>query len=244
MEAEESVNYEAEAAKEGWAPLEQWKGDPEKWKSAEQFVEDGKNISGILKHRVEKLDERVNQLLESNQKLNELSQKQLKKEQEEKQKVISELEEMRKRAVTEGDGDAFAQADKQIQELRTPEKPQTPQLDPLAEQWLSDNSWYKTDDTLAAFADGIADRIAGSGFRGQAYYNELTKRVKDTFPDKFKNPNRDKPNGVETAGEQVVASKDRTFEKLPKDAKDAYAQFKRDIPGFSKEQYLASYDWE
>lgn len=114
----------------------------------------------------------------------------------------------------------------------------------MAEQWLSDNSWYKTDDTLAAFADGIADRIAGSGFRGQAYYNELTKRVKDTFPDKFKNPNRDKPNGVETAGEQVVASKDRTFEKLPKDAKDAYARFKRDIPGFSKEQYLASYDWE
>ena len=237
----ESVDFESLAAKDGWAPLDHWKGDPDKWKTAEQFVEDGKNINGILKSKVDRLDQRVNELLESNRKFNEFSQRSLKKEQDEKKSLIKQLEQVRKTAITEGDGDAFAKADEQIQELR---QPQSNGIDPLAEAWLSDNSWYKTDPVLSTFADGLVDRVIQEGYRDKAYYSELTKRTKEAFPERFENPKRKQPNSVEDGGEQVVVSKDRTFDKLPKEAKSAYAMFKRDIPGFTKEQFVANYDWE
>ncbi len=114
----------------------------------------------------------------------------------------------------------------------------------MAEAWLSDNSWYKTDPVLATFADGLVDRVIQEGYRDKAYYGEITKRVKEAFPERFENPKRKQPNSVEDGGEQVVVSKDRTFDKLPKEAKSAYAMFKRDIPGFTKEQFVANYDWE
>ena len=244
MEAEtEEVSYEAEASKDGWAPQDQWKGDPDKWKTAEKFVSDGKNINGILKSKIERLDGRVNELLESNKKFNEFSQRSLDKEKAETAKLIKELEQVRKTAVTEGDGDAFANADSHINELRQEPAQERP-ADPYAEQWLRDNDWYNTDEELATFADGIAGRVIKGGFMGKAYYDELTRRVEKAHPAKFGNANRDKPNAVESGSETVIDSKDQTFVNLPKEAKDAYKNFKRDIPGFTKEQYVEQYDWE
>jgi len=236
-------NYEKEALAEGWAPQEQWKGDPDKWKSAEQFVKDGENISGILKAKVDRLDSRVNELLASNKNLNEMTQRQIKREKEENARLVKELEQVRKQAINDGDGDAFQRAEEQLQSLKEP--PQQEQtLDPLAETWLSDNQWYTKNETLGAFADGLADRLRARGYTGQAYYDELTRQVKETFPEEFGNKARKRPNGVETGSEIVIDSKERTFDNLPREAKAAYAQFKRDIPGFTKEQYVSNYEWE
>lgn len=240
------VNYEEIAAKDGWAPKENWKGDPDKWKTAEEFVNFGKNITPKheLRETVEALSQRVDSLLKSNQALNEMSQRQIKKEQADKQKLIKELESVRKKAVTEGDGDTFAEADEQLAELRKEATPQTPELDPLTQTWLTENSWYGQNRKLSRYADGLADELRAQGYTGQAYFNELNRQVKETFPDEFENPNRKRSNGVETGSEAVVDSKDRTFDNLPTEAKKAYAQFAKDIPGFKKEDYVAAYEWE
>lgn len=240
----EEINYEEQASKDGWAPKENWKGDPEKWKSAEEFVKFGENIKPKheLRETVEVLSQRVDSLLKSNQALNEMSQRQIKKEQAEKQKLINELEGIRKQAVTEGDGDTFAEADKQLIELRSDVVQQ--QLDPLTQTWLSENTWYGQNRKLSRYADGLSDELRAQGYTGQAYYTELNRQVRETFPDEFQNPNRRRSGSVETGSEVVLDSKDRTFDNLPKDAKVAYAQFKKDIPGFSKEDYVAAYEWE
>lgn len=241
MEEAVERDFESEARNEGWVPQEEWRGPDEKWKPAEQFVKDGENITPILRKKVERLEERVDSLLSTNKQLNEWSQKAQAKEKRENEKLLKELEQVRKQAVTEGDGDAFARADEQINELKS--APQ--QLDPVAEQWLAANSWYNTNDNLASFADGISDRLRAQGYTGKAYFDELTKRVRETFPDQFGNPQRQKPNSVESGGEREVSdSKAKTFENLPRDAKDMYKRFAKDIPGFTKEQYLENYDWE
>lgn len=238
-------DYEAEAAKDGWAPQDQWKGDPDKWKSAEQFVKDGENINGILKSKVDRLDQRVSELLESNKKLNEMSQRQIKKEKAETARLISELESVKAQAITDGDGAAAVKAERDINELRESSKEDpSEQMDPLAATWLTNNEWYSTNEKLAAFADGIAERVARRGFTGQAYYDELTRQVKETFPDEFGNKNRSRSNGVETDGKVATDSKAKTYDNLPAEAKKACAEFIRDIPGFTKEQYVASYEWE
>lgn len=242
-EVQEERDFEAEARAQGWTGPENWRGDPDKFKTAEQFVKDGENIPAILKSKVDRLEQRVEQLLASNQKVNEMTQRTLEKEKKEKQKLVKQLEEVRKQAVTDGDGEAFDRADKQLEDLKT-DHIETQGIDPLAKNWLEHNTWYETNDKLAAFADGIADRLVAQGYTGQAYFDELTKRTMDTFPEDFGNKNRKKPSSVDGGTPPVENSSKRTFESLPKEAKDAFAQFKRDIPGFTKEQYLESYEWE
>ena len=68
--------------------------------------------------------------------------------------------------------------------------------------------------------------------------------MKEEFPEEFKNPNRDKPNGVDPGGEKTTTSKAKSYESLPADAKKACDQFVRDIPGFKREDYLNTYEWE
>ena len=153
-----------------------------------------------------------------------------------------QLEEVRKQAITEGDGEAFDRADRQINDLKQ-ESYQQPQIDPVAKIWLDANPWYETNAKLAVHADGLADRLVAQGYTGQAYFDELTKQIHDAFPEEFGNKNRSKPSSVESATPSSPSSK-RTFDSLPADAKEAYAQFKRDIPGFTKQQFVDQYEWE
>ena len=240
---EEVRDYEAEAKAQGWAPEEDWRGKPEDFKSAERFIKDGESIPALLKSKVEKLEGRVDELLDSNKKLNEFSQRSLEKERKENDRLIHKLEETRKQAITEGDGEAFDRADKQINDLRADVQPQPQELDPTAKRWLEANPWYETNDKLAIHADGMADRLVAQGYTGKAYFDELTKKMHEAFPEEFGNKNRNKPSTVESATPSSPSSK-HTFDNLDTEAKEAYAQFKRDIPGFTKEQFVDQYDWE
>lgn len=236
------IDYESKARADGWAPKEDWKGDPEKWKTAEQFVHDGEEIASIMKSKIERLESKLDSALQTNKKFNEFTQRALDKERKEKDKAIAELEKAKAQAITDGDGVAAIQAEKQIDELKV-EAPPEQQLDPLAQSWLNDNAWYQQNQKLTVYADGLADMLVAQGYTGKAYFDELTKQVKETFPEDFGNKNRNKPNTVES-GHEAVDTGGKTFDKLPKEAKDAFQQFKRDIPGFTKEQFLEQYDWE
>lgn len=243
----EDRNYEADARKQGWKPESEWEGDPPKagFKTAEQFVKDGEEITGILKSQLERLESRVEQLSESNRQLNDFSKRALDKEKQEKDRLIKELRDIRKQALVDGDGDAFEKADEQIDELRSQPESKTEEIPAEAKAWVKDNPWYEEDPDLGAFADSLSGRLVAQGFRGNAYWNELTKRTKEAFPHKFDNPNRSKPNGVE--GDVTPKSSDskaKTFDNLPPDAKAQYKIFKRDIPNFTKEQYVEQYDWD
>jgi hypothetical protein len=109
---------------------------------------------------------------------------------------------------------------------------------------LSENQWYGQDPTLSTFADGAADRLRAQGYGGKAYYDELTRMVKEAFPHKFENPNRGKDTSVNDgdAGE-AAPSKGRSYKNLPADAKAACDEFVE--AGFmTREEYLKTYDWE
>ena len=247
---DEGRDWEAEAKKEGWAPIEHWKGNPDDFKSAEQFVKDGEKIPAILKSKIERKDEDIAQLKAQQTELRQTTKQfkdfmdnSLQRERKEKDKLKRELEAVRKQAVTDGDGEAFDRADRQLEELKEAPTQETNGLDPLAQSWLEENSWYASNDTLGAFADGLSERLMAQGYTGKAYFDELTKRTQEAFPDEFGNKNRKKPNAVESTTEPVKSS-EQTFDNLPAEAKAAYASFAKDIEGFSKEDYVANYDWE
>lgn len=65
---------------------------------------------------------------------------------------------------------------------------QQPQADPKAEAWASENSWFGEDYTMTYAAWGIDKQLREvEGFDGSTdeYYDELNRRVKAQFPQKF-----------------------------------------------------------
>jgi len=250
----DEAGTEVEARKQGWRPESEWKGEPptDGFKTAEQFVKDGEQVPGILRSRIDKLEEigeqnasRIESLTQTNAEFKQYTDKQLAKEVDKNKRLIAELEGVKAQAITDGDGAAAVKADRDIQSLQPPAQEQNPELDRLAAEFTTANKWYGTDKELTEYAEFIYPRVVADGYTGKQYYVELARRVESQHPEKFKNPNRDKAGSVETDGNKEVSdSKAQTWANLPDGAKAAARQFEKDIPGFSRDDYLANYEWE
>jgi hypothetical protein len=93
-----------------------------------------------------------------------------------------------------------------------PQYPQQPQQpppppppDPKAEAWADKNKWFGEDEPMTLTSFSIHRKIVEEGFdpTSDDYYNEIDKRMKDTFPHKFS------PDGGAVSPTQMVASANR-----------------------------------
>ena len=211
----EERDYEKEALEDGWNP--NYEGENKV--DAKTFVERGEKISGLLKGKIGRLEERIDSLTQTNAEFKKYTDKQIQKEHEKNQKLIQDLEALKAQAITDGDGAAAVKAEKDIQNLQQTAKPDD-SYNQLAQSWAAQNSWYATNERLGAYADGIADRIIHEGYTGQAYFNELTRRTKEAFPEEFKNPNREKAKRSIQVGRRksriARLKRGRTCRKKPK----------------------------
>lgn len=245
-------DFEAEARAEGWVPREEFKGDSAKWVDAETFVKRGEEILPIVNAKNRKLSEEVDELRKQledvksgNAKFREFHERAIARERQERDVLIKQLEAERRKAIDEGDGAKFDEADKRLNQLRA--QPQTePEQSPEVKAWLAENPWYESDELLAALADGLSPKLARERpdlVGKRAFLDELTKLVKAKAPDKFENPNRQRAVTEDTTT-RGTQGKGRTWEDLPEADRKVAEQFIRTIPGFTKEQYLADYIWD
>jgi len=74
------------------------------------------------------------------------------------------------------------------------QQPQAPKIDPKAESWAEENTWFGQDYTMTYAAWGIDKQLReAEGFDGSSdeYYDELNRRIRAQFPQKFAaQPNR------------------------------------------------------
>lgn len=244
-------DFEQEARKGGWVPQEEWKGEDDAWKPAQQFVEDGEKTLPIFKARVEKelgeLKDELKQAKRANTEAGDFFRNYKERQEKETADLREQLLAKRQQAVDDSDGQAFTAADKELREL---DAQPTQTYSPATNDWIAKNSsWYdphsgQYDEVLADHTDGVATRLLDMGYEPgtKAYWDEITSRVKMAFPDKFGNKNRSRPASVEDTSE-TIDSKPKTYAALPKDAKSACDDFaKQGI--MTKEEYVAAYDWE
>ncbi len=238
----EERDYEKEALADGWNP--DFEG--EKKLDAKTFVERGEKISGMLKAKIGRLEERVDSLTQTNAEFKQYTDKQHAKDATDKKRLVTELEVIKAEAITSGDGAAVVKAEREIKDLETPVQTSDQKVyNQMAKSWADQNKWYENNQKLGRYADGIAEQIIAQGYRGQAYFNELTRQVKETFPEEFENPNRKKAGSVESGGaKEVNDSKAKTWANLPDEAKAAAKRFEKDIPGFERKDFIANYEWE
>ena len=68
-----------------------------------------------------------------------------------------------------------------------PQPQAPPPPDPKAEDWASKNTWFGEDEPMTLTSFSIHRKLMEEGFDPQSdsHYNEIDKRMKDTFPHKF-----------------------------------------------------------
>jgi hypothetical protein len=62
-----------------------------------------------------------------------------------------------------------------------------PQISTRAQEWASDNEWFGSDRVLTSAAMGIHEDLLQEGIDAESdvYYNQINKRMKEYFPQKF-----------------------------------------------------------
>ena len=239
----EERNYEAEAVEQGWNP----DFDGPNKVDAKTFVEKGEKIAGMATARAKKLESRIEHLEDANRQFGEYHKQTLEQQKQKTAERIADLEAKVAQAITDGDGQEYTRASREIESLKNDTPAPTDDAQAWAkmtQSWMSDNDWYNKNRKLRIYADGVSDELRADGFTGKAYFQELTRRVKEDNPEEFKNPAKAAASAVEGGGQLSTGnSKEHTYDDLPADAKAACDKFVKD--GFMKqEDYVSTYEFD
>jgi len=91
--------------------------------------------------------------------------------------------------------------------------PATVQRDEKAESWRDENSsWFGEDDEMTAFAYGLHHKLTKEGVDPQSdtYYEKINARMRQVFPDQFKDGTEDQPESTSKKSSNVVAPATRS----------------------------------
>lgn len=186
---------EEKAMEAGWVPQDQWEGDPEDWRPAKEFLDRGE-----LFKKIEDQNRTIKQFKAA---LEDLKGHHAKTRETEYARALEALKAQKKAALEEGDADKVINIDDQIDLVKDEQKalkaqPQsTEQVNPEFEAWVSKNKWYDTSQPMRAYADALGRDLAFKGLAPSEVLKEVEKQVREEFPTKFRNPNRDKAPNVE-----------------------------------------------
>ena len=223
-------DVERQAEEDGWVPKDKYRGDPEKWVSAEEFVERGKHINRILQAKLKRQEKEMEELRNGVNEFKKFSQAQIERKEKDLQGALTELKAAKAEAIRNGDGDAVNSIDDQIdvtrdqlKEVKASTKPEAAPADPEAaadfEKWKSRNSWYGSNIDATKAADDIASKLRrhGENRTGVAFLRLVDEMVREDRPELFTNQNRNRPNAVAGASAGKVSQ-------------ESIESFKRSLP--------------
>jgi hypothetical protein len=230
----------------GWVPEDEFKGDKSRWIEAEKFLERGRNELPILRERLKKQDSKIVSMQST---FAEYQKRQHDLETRAYNRALKDLTERQKKAVVDGDLTAYEAAELEKKDLAPPAAPPVDENAAAAQEfdeWRAENTWYDSNKELQAYASTISSYVqTRDGLSGKELYDAVREEVKLRFPDKFENKNKSVPSAVVGSGDAPPApSGGKTFNDLPKDAQQQCLRFMKDIPGFTKKEYIESYEWE
>ena len=195
-EPKQLTAVEQKAAEQGWVPQEEWEGDPEQWRPAKEFLDRGELFK--------KIEDQNRTIKEFKRALEDLKGHHAKTRETEYKRALETLKAQKVQAIEDGDAQSVVKIDDQIdlvkeeqRKLATQAEPSVPELNPEFVEWVDRNKWYERDENMKIFADALGQKLAAAGRGPSAVLAEVERQVREEFPHKFKNPNRDKPGTVE-----------------------------------------------
>lgn len=233
-EAPVEPTIEDRAQRMGWTPRDKFRGDPEKWVDAGEFVKRGEESLPILRERLRKADATIADLSKTAAEFKKMSDTAFDRAYTKaKRDLESEIEEKAKA----GDGAGAKAAAKELAELETEKKEREVknEADPVFDAWQAQNDWYK-DHELQVEAEAIAFKLRKRGEKseGTAFLDRVKDEMKKQFPEKFGNPRRQAASGVERSAGGGEGGGKKGWDQLPAEAKEAGARYIKQ--GFHKDK--------
>jgi hypothetical protein len=203
---EQTAPTEAEirAQQTGWMPKEKFKGDPDRWRPAEEWNQRADEFLPIARAESRKLAERLEKLERENREKDEVinASRQFMTGIEERARVaaLESLKAERRDALRSGDYEAADAVDEKIDELKaTPlEKPKPPEptipepIKRVVDKFDEENPWFKEDPDLQDFAKSISQSLLKQGYNPNAspemateFFSKIRDRTMRAFPEKF-----------------------------------------------------------
>lgn len=262
-DAHQESDAEVKARRLGWVPKEEFRGDPDKHRSAEEFLDRGTNLLPLLQRDNEKLhknfDRVERELRETKEVLSDFRDFASKSEERAYKRAKVELETKLDTAIQSADVETARATRREMAALdedrkpvaetrqREPDKPQ--QGDKVIQDWISDNDWYRNDPALNGFATKMFGKLEREkpGAPKEDLLAETKRLTMDKFPEEFGiNPRREAASavGAPSGGSGTQKKKGKSYEDLPADAKKACDKFVKTIKGFTREQYVKDFDWD
>ena len=104
-------------------------------------------------------------------------------------------------------------------------QPQTPQreatqnqeIDPKLQSWLDKNTWFAKDMVMTRGAQALHEIVVGEGFDPSTddYYNEIDKRLRIEFPQKFQSDRKVAQTVAPANGKAVTSGRKKQIELTP-----------------------------
>lgn len=231
----EETQDEQQARSQGWVSKEEWTGEPDKWRPAKEFNERGELFG--------KIDSMGRELKETKKALKMLQEHHTKVKDAEYTRAVNELKALQKKHLEEGNSDGYLETSELLTDLKAEQKARevviqnTPQQEnPAFTDWKAKNVWYNSNQEMRMYADAIGLGYAQTNpdLEPEEVLTYVSKQVRGRFPERFINPNRQKPSAVE--GSNTGQPHKETFQ-LTEDEKKVMHTFIRSGV-LSKEQYI------
>lgn len=245
---------ESKAMEHGWVPKDQWKGETDEWVPAKVFNIRGELFGRIAKDKatINDLKQSVDALVEDRKKLFDAGY----------QRALDDLKRDKRVALEEGDTEAVMEIDDKIDAVKEEaqrakeefEKKTTPQNRPVNldfETWHVNNEWYLKDGSLTSYANDLAEQMSrsaqasGKTIEWGKFYNEITRKVRQKFPEKFETRSRATMNTQEvdngdssTSDRPTIRSNTLKESDLTDDQRRIMNNILKTTKGITKKEYL------
>jgi hypothetical protein len=235
VEAPVLSEVEQQAMELGWKPQDQFdESSGKKWRTAEDFM-DRKSLFDKIEDqhkRIRTLEKGLNAHAEYNARIEKAAY----------DRALKDLKQERRAALEEGDTlraedirDQMEELKEKAKEVSAPVLPATDLPEPI-KQWRQKNDWYEKDQVMTNFADGLGNRLVAQGVPPSEILQIVEREVKENFPAKFRNPNKDNAPKMETGNKKPTAAD--TFRLTAEEEHMMEAMIRAGAP-IKREEYIA-----
>lgn len=211
---------EEKALSRGWRPKDDYDGDEHEWVDAGEFLR-----RAPLFDQLSKKDRKIRDLekkLDGTAKFVEGIEKRV------REQTLSEIEADRRKAVEDGDVEAFEAADKKYREAEKPVEPEP--VDPDIPEEVQDfakrnGSWFEKNAAMTEDSVSFTKFYRGQGKELGEALELAEKDIKRKYPDFFENPNKKRPQSVASDNKEKGATQ-RGYSDLTDEQKSVFAVIK------------------
>lgn len=264
------MEVEQQARNLGWVPQDEFKGEPTRWRSAEEYVERGESLLPLLKADKRNLETQIEgmgtelqstkaalaEAREAIEAFKEFANGAAKKDFE---SAVADLQERRIQAREAGDTRAEIAAEEALRKLGTeapvvlkpvvasaPAAPQKNIETPEFRAWKAENPWLEVDKPKTAYAASMAAFVrATTSLEGREFFERVSELTEERFG--VKEP-VDRTGAPQARG----SSGARSYSALPAEAKAVCDRQGTKLVGPGRAYkndsewraaYVARYDW-